>query len=78
MKNVGHGDELDRAAGGAHRVAGRPRAAAAATDEGDLDGVGFAGMHLGQYDAGERGGGADLDDIAPGPTGLLAGHGECS
>jgi hypothetical protein len=45
LEDVGHGDELDRAALGGEGVVGRAGAPAAAADQGHLDGIVAGGVH---------------------------------
>ena len=68
LEDVGHGDELARAVFGVQGVEDRPGAAAAAADEGNLDGVALGGVDERHADPGQgSGGGGDagrFDQVA--------------
>ena len=79
VEDVGHGDELDRAARGVQGVGGGAGAAAAAADQGDLDRVALAGVDEGHRGLREGRGGRDdaagLEEVTTRGGGLGVGHG---
>jgi len=79
LEDVGHGDELDRAALGVDGVDGGAGAAAAAADEGDTDGVVLRGVDVRDGHAGEGRDGRDAaggvqEFAARNSRGLRVGH----